>query len=264
MNTTFLLIIFCIMVGLGAGLVYGVFGGGSGLIMMPGFYYILHHFALAHNYKMQIAIATTAAASALLGISATWVQWRNQYIDFFAFKKIAPGLLIGTLSAIVLLNIIPSTLLKRLFGIVVILVALWLSCYHQERDKHVWSLSSFKNRILSTVIGLLWFLLGIAVFTVPYLHKCGLDLRRAIGCATLTSSVFSLVAAILLMITGLFQVGFSWSYVGFVNLPLLALAVVPSTLAGYFGSKLSIKLPRSQLKYIYVVLVGIVGFLMLW
>lgn len=263
MNTASL-IIFCIMVGLGAGLVYGIFGGGSGLIMMPGFYYVLHHFALAYNYKMQIAIATTAAVSALLGISATWVQWRNKYIDFFAFKKIAPGLLVGVLSAIVLLNIVPSTLLKRLFGVIVILVALWLGCYRQEQDQRVWSLSSFKNRILSTIIGILWFLLGIAVFTVPYLHKCGLDLRRAIGCATLTSSVFSLVAAILLMITGLFQVGLSWDYVGFVNLPLLAVSVVPSALAGYFGSKLSIKLPRSQLKYIYVALVGIVGFLMLW
>lgn len=201
MNTASLisLIIFCIMVGFGAGLVYGIFGGGSGLIMMPGFYYILHHFSLTQNYKMQIAIATTAAVSALLGISATLVQWRNQYIDFFAFKKIAPGLLVGVLSAIFLLNIIPSTLLKRLFGVVVILVALWLGCYRQEQDQRVWSLSSFKNQILSTIIGTLWFLLGIAVFTVPYLHKCGLDLRRAIGCATLTSSVFSLIAAILLM-----------------------------------------------------------------
>lgn len=262
MNVT-LLIILCIVVGLGAGLVYGLFGGGSGLVMMPGFYYILDRFVLAHNYKMQIAIGTTAAVSAVLGILATQVQWRNKYIDFFAFTKIAPGVLIGTLVAIVLLNIVPSTLLKRLFGAVVILVALWLGLYHQERDKNVWSLSSFKNRILSTIIGFLWFLLGIAVFTVPYLHKCGLDLRRAIGCATLTSSVFSAVAAILLIISGLLKVGISEGHLGFVNLPLLGLSVIPSAVAGYFGSKLSIKLPRSQLKYVYVALLAIVGFLML-
>ncbi|WP_304985080.1 TSUP family transporter [Coxiella-like endosymbiont] len=107
-------------------------------------------------------------------------------------------------------------------------------------------------------------MLEIAVFTVPYLHKCGLDLKRAIGCTTLTSSIFSAVSAILLMIIGLFKVGLSGDLVGFVNLSLLGIAVIPSALAGYFGSKLSIKLPRSQLKYVYVVLLSVVEFLMLW
>ncbi|MFW0086482.1 MAG: sulfite exporter TauE/SafE family protein [Coxiella-like endosymbiont] len=262
MNTT-LLILDCIAISIGAGLIYGIFGGGSGLIMMPGFYYLLHHFALSEDYQMQVAIATTAAVSVLLGISATQVQWRNHLIDFNIFKKIAPGLLIGTFLAISLLNIIRSAYLKRLFGFFVILVAVWLGFYRSKQDKKIWSLSSSYNHILSTIIGFLWFLLGIAVFTVPYLYKCGIDLRRSIGCATLTSTVFSGIAAVLLIFTGLFQVGFSNEHIGFVNLPLSALAIIPSAISAHFGSKISIKLSKSHLKIIYVVLLYAIGFLML-
>ena len=262
MNTT-LLILDCTALGIGAGLVYGIFGGGSGLIMMPGFYYLLRYFGLSEGYQMQVAVATTAAVSVLLGISATRVQWRNHLIDFDIFKKIAPGLLIGTLLAIGLLNIICSAYLKRLFGFFVILVAVWLGFYRSEKDEKMWSLSSSYNHILSTIIGLLWFLFGIAVFTVPYLHKCGIDLRRSIGCATLTSTVFSGIAAVLLIFTGLFQVGFSNKHIGFLNLPLSTLTVIPSAIAAHWGSKISIKLSKSHLKITYVILLCAIGFLML-
>ncbi len=260
-----LLIIDCVALGISAGLIYGIFGGGSGLIMTPGFYYVLRHFQFisVQDYRMQIAIATTATASALLGISATRIQWKSRNIDFSAFKKIVPGLLVGTLLAITLLNIIPSAYLKKLFGGVVIAVALWLGFYRQEQDTKVWSLSSFYNRIATTLIGLLWFLLGIAVFTVPYLHKCGIDLRRSIGSSTLTSTVFSATAAILLITTGVFQIGLSTRYLGYVSLPLLAIVVIPSAIAAHWGSKLSVKLPKRYLKIIYAGLLCVVGILML-
>lgn len=116
---------------------------------------------------------------------------------------------------------------------------------------------------MTTIIGLLWFLLGIAVFTVPYLHKCGVDLRRAIGCATLTSTVFSAIAASLLMVTGLFKVGISGNHIGFVNIPLSIIALIPSALAAHWGSKLSVKLPKFHLKIVYAGLLCVVGVLML-
>ena len=260
---TLLLIIDCIVLSVVAGLVYGIFGGGSGLVMTPGFYYVLHHFSLTQDHIMQIAIATTATVSALLGISATRVQWQNNLIDIAIFKKIFPGLLVGTLLAIILLNIVPSTYLKHLFGLVVIFVAIWMGLYRQDCDTNIWPLDSFFNRIMTAIIGLLWFLLGIAVFTVPYLHKCGVDLRRAIGCATLTSTVFSAIAALLLMITGLFKVGVSSNHIGYVDIPLSLIALIPSVLAAYWGSKVSMKLPKVHLKIVYASLLSIVGTLML-
>src|SRR3990167_1591367 len=125
----------CIAISIGAGLIYGIFGGGSGLIMAPGYYYVLRHFDLSHHdSRMQIAVATTAAASAILGLASTRVQWKANNIDFTVVKKISLGIILGTITAVFLLNIISSTALKHLFGVVVILVAIWMWFYNQEKD----------------------------------------------------------------------------------------------------------------------------------
>ncbi|MEM9243433.1 MAG: sulfite exporter TauE/SafE family protein [Pseudomonadota bacterium] len=253
----------CILISAGAGLIYGVFGGGSGMLMTPGFYYILRHFSALSTYQMQIAIATTCAASAILGISAVKMQWQRNNIDWQVIRSIFPGIFVGTLLAVLLLNLIPSAFLKKLFSIVVISVAFWFWFYNSEKDCRFWQLSSLKNHLFTTLIGLLWFLLGVAVFTVPYLHKCKINIHRAIGCATLTSTVFSAVAGILLAISGMRVIGVHHGNIGFVNVLLLAFSIIPSSLCGYLSARISTKLPQKGLKKIYAVLIFTIGVLMI-
>ena len=246
-----------------AGLVYGVFGGGSGLFLMPGFYVLLRNFPIAQGQSMQIAIATTAATSAVLGIFAIRVQAKMRHIDFALIKKLLFGVLTGTILAVLLLNILPSGLLKHLFGIVVVLVAIWLWLYNQTNDKRMWKLFGWRNYIMTTVIGLVWFLLGVAVFTVPYLQKCGVPMRRAVGNATVVSTLFSAIAALLLMWTGMMRIGSSSQHIGFLNVPLFLIAIVPSAIAAFVGAKISVKLPQYHLKKIYAALIFVIGLLML-
>ena len=95
--------------------------------------------------------------------------------------------------AIGLLNIIRSAYTsKTILWIFCHSIAVWLGFYRSEqRQKSMVVIITSYNHILSTIIGLLWSLFSITVFTVPYLYKCGIDLRRSIGCATLTSIQFS-------------------------------------------------------------------------
>lgn len=248
---------------LGAGLIYGIFGGGSGLFLMPGFYFLLRHFHIDEHYQIQIAIATTTTCTVLLGIWPTLLQARHNHIDIKVFKGAFPGLFIGTALAVLLLNFIPSNLIKHLFGVVVITVAIWFWCYRQEKDKKVWRLSKSQNFFATLFIGWIWYLLGVAVFTVPFLHKCGLNMRRSVGTGTLISTTFSLVAAILFMISGYFTLGVNLHHIGFVNTTLLAFAVLPSIIGGVLGVKISMVLPHQHLKKIFAVLVFIIGSLML-
>ena len=263
LSSFYLILLEGILFSAAAGLVYGIFGSGSGLFLMPGFYFLLRHFPVAHGQEMQIAVATTACTSALLGIAPVRVQWKQQHIDFALVRKVFYGILLGTVIAVVLLNILPSEFLKHLFGVVVISVAIWLWFYNQAQDKKQWSLVSLSHYLWTTIIGLLWFLLGVAIFTVPYLHKCGVDIRRAVGTTTFIATLFSAIAAILLMITGLFRIGISAKHIGFVNVPLLLIAIIPSSVAAYFGAKISVKLPQKQLKKIYSCLIFVIGVIML-
>jgi uncharacterized membrane protein YfcA len=248
---------------LAAGLVYGIFGGGSGLFLMPGFYFLLQHFPGDNGSEMQFAIATTAATSVVLGLYPCWLQFKKRCVDVDVIKKVFPGILTGTILAITLLNFLGSGFLKHLFGVAVILVAVWFLLYNQAKDKKVWQLVNIKNYCCTGVIGLLWFLLGIAVFTVPYLHKCGIDMRRAVGTGTIVSTIFSLIAALLLMLTGSYKFGFSIHHFGYVNTTLLLIAVIPSIIGGIIGAKISHLLPQQNLKRVYACLILVIGVLML-
>ncbi len=248
-----------------AGLVYGIFGGGSGLFLMPGFYFLLRHAPVAQGYEMQIAIATTASTSAVLGLLPTSVQWRKKHIDFDLVKKLFWGILTGTIFAIILLNFLESSWLKHLFGVVVFCVAVWLWFYRQESDEKTWSLSLSLHYLMTFMIGLLWFLFGVAVFVVPFLCKCGVPIRRAVGTATLVSTIFSGLAGIMLMMAaGSLKLGVSWHQIGYLNTTLLCVAVIPSSIAAFIGAKLSAKLPQAKLKKIYAGLIGVIGCLMVW
>jgi uncharacterized membrane protein YfcA len=178
-------------------------------------------------------------------------------------KKVAPGLTLGVFVAISLLNVIPSHALKYLFGGVVILVAIWLWFYDQASDLKQWKLHGLFNHARTFSMGVMWFLIGIALFNVPYLHKCGVSIRRAIGVATLLGCVFSALAAVLLMITGYFQIGASYLHIGYLNVLIFAVSLLPSVYAGIWGSKLSHKFPPHIMKSIYAVLILVVGVVML-
>ena len=91
------LIVECILFAIAAGLVYGIFGGGSGLFLMPGFYLLLRHFPIAHEYTMQMAVTTTAATSAILGLPAIRVQAKLKHIDSKLIKQLVWGILTGTI-----------------------------------------------------------------------------------------------------------------------------------------------------------------------
>ncbi len=263
MHEYYFLILDCLLIGATSGIIYGLFGSGGGIVMIPGYIYALRHFSLADHYQMQIAIATTATTCAVIAASAAKAHYKAGNVDMKTVKRLIPGLLIGTVLAIALLNVIPSVFLKHLFAIAVIFISIWLCFYKAEKDKNKWSLDSKFNHFKCFVMGLLWFLLGIAVFTVPYLLKNGTDLRKAVGSATVISAIFSTIAGVLLITTGAFTAGISWSHLGYFNLPLSISTLISSIIVAYYTSKLSHHIPRPVLKYSYAGLVLLVGILML-
>ena len=245
-----------------AGIVYGLFGGGSGLFLMPAYYFALKDFSLATDLKMQMAIATTAMSTSFIAIPALMHQFKLKNIDLNLSYKIFWGILTGSILAVILLNIIPSTILKFLFGFIVILISVWLFFYKQSHDNKPWQLKGIKNFICTTGIGFLWFALGVAVFNVPYLLKCRVNIYKAIGTATIVGTIFSLIVGLMLMVSGYFHIGYSYNHIGFVNITFLLLTAIPGMIGAYFGAKLSHILPKEKLKEIYAILVLIVGIIM--
>ncbi len=110
-------ILIFLLIGLGAGLLAGVFGIGGGVVIVP---------ALIMLVDMNPTTATGTSLGALIlpaGIIGAWQYYRNGHLDVRASLLIALGLTVGiTLSAIAAQGLAPNGL-RRAFAVFMVLVA---------------------------------------------------------------------------------------------------------------------------------------------
>lgn len=104
-------------IGLGAGILSGLFGIGGGVVIVP---------ALLLIAKFDPKTATGTSLGALLlpvGALGTWAYWKNGHVDFRASLLIAAGLFVGALAGARLSLALEPVLLKKMFAVFLVLVA---------------------------------------------------------------------------------------------------------------------------------------------
>ena len=110
-----------ILIGLGGGVLSGIFGIGGGVVIVP---------ALLLFARMEPQRATGTSLGALLlpvGALGAWEYWRNDNLDWRASLIIATGLFVGAYFGARLAQALPASVLKRAFSVFLVLVAgrLW-------------------------------------------------------------------------------------------------------------------------------------------
>lgn len=246
-----------------AGLTYGLFGGGSGIFLMPCYVYLLSHFPSFSGIEMQMAVTTTATTTVILGIPASLLQLKSKYFNKSLFKIILSGTFLGAIMAVIIVNYLSTHTLKALFGFLVLGVGVWMYCYKQETDKSQWSILGYAHFCRSFVIGLIWFLLGVAIFMVPYLQKCGRRIQESIAVSTIISTVLSAIISFILIISSVSKLSISTLNIGYLCIPLFLVSILPSMLGVTVGSRLANILSGHTLKKLYGVIISFAGLLML-
>lgn len=113
MNIALLLIL-----GLAAGVLSGLLGIGGGILIVPAL-------VLIFGLNQHAAQGTTLALMVPpIGLLAAWVYYKQGYVDIRAAALICLGFFIGGLIGARFATTIDAGLLKRLFGVVLLLVAL--------------------------------------------------------------------------------------------------------------------------------------------
>lgn len=112
-----------LLIGLGAGVLSGIFGIGGGIVIVP---------ALLFFARMPIARATGTSLGALLlpvGALGAWEYWRNGNLDIRASLWIAFGLFTGVWLGAKVAQTTSPLVLKRAFAILLVVVAVrvWTS-----------------------------------------------------------------------------------------------------------------------------------------
>lgn len=111
------------LIGLGSGVLSGIFGIGGGLVIVPGLIVLM-------GMTIKQAAGTSLAALLLpVGILGALEYWRAGHIDVRIAVVLALGLLIGAFFGARLALGLPNELVQRAFGVLLVVVGVRLALF---------------------------------------------------------------------------------------------------------------------------------------
>ncbi len=111
-------ILLYIVLGLAAGILSGLMGIGGGLIIVP----VL---VLLFGMSQHLAQGTTLALMVPpIGLLAAWMYYKNGFVDLKVAAFICLGFFVGGLLGAKFAADIPDIVLKRIFGVVLLLASI--------------------------------------------------------------------------------------------------------------------------------------------
>lgn len=107
-----------LLLGLVAGIFSGLIGIGGAIIIIPSL-------VLVFSMSQHMAQGTTLALMIPpIGLLAAWMYYKAGYVDFKVAALICLGFFVGGFIGAKFVTSIPDLLLKRIFGLVLLLAAL--------------------------------------------------------------------------------------------------------------------------------------------
>src|SRR5690606_7594205 len=92
-----LLIVQLLLLGAASGFLAGLLGIGGGMVMVPFLTIMLSHAGVSAGLSVKMAIATSMAAIMFTSISSVRAHHRRGAVRWDIVRKIAPGIVIGSL-----------------------------------------------------------------------------------------------------------------------------------------------------------------------
>ena len=121
-----------------ASFIASVFGSGALLITVPVLNHILRFQHVPNHYTTHVAIGTTLAFGFILFVIATYAQHKKGAIDWHVFNKLLWLTIIGVLVGSFLAAQVIGVVLRILFGLFLLLLAI-RSIFSKEENKKLWS-----------------------------------------------------------------------------------------------------------------------------
>lgn len=257
---------FAIYVAAGAfvGVLAGLLGIGGGMTLVPvlAALFTAQHFAPDHI--VHLALGTAMASIIFTSASSVREHWRLGGVDIAIVRRMAPGMVTGSLLSTLAAGWIAQRHLALAFAVIVYAGATQMLLNRKPAATRPLpgAVPLFSaGLVIGTICGLVS--AGGAFLTVPFMLWCGVTLRTAIGTAALLGIPVAVVGAVGYLVSGwsIPQLP-AWS-AGFILLPALLGLVSGSVATAPFGARLAHRLPVLALKRIFALLLYLLATKML-
>lgn len=259
--------LFAAYVGLGlvVGFVAGLLGVGGGLIIVPVLIMLLHANGLAAGMEPQLALGTSLASILFTSLSSVRAHHHHGAVEWPLVRRIAPGILLGTLAGAVLAAQMSAWVLKVFFIAFLFYAAfqMWLDF---KPAPHRGLPGRAGTTLAGTVIGGVssWVGIGGGTLSVPFMLWHNVPLHRAIATSAAIGFPIAIAGATGYVVGGWGAGGLPGGSLGFVYLPALAGIVAGSVLTAPLGARTAHRLPVRPLKRIFALLLLVLALRMVW
>lgn len=262
-------ILFVILGGF-SGLIAGMLGIGGGAMVVPGLAFVFTLMGMENHIIMQMASGTSLMIMVFTALSSGLAHIKQHHLHLDAFKKLLPGVLVGTISGAIIARHLHSDVLTLIFALFLLVLGLKLLYgVMVHRVKKVWKVSRDVKmpgwlRLVGLVIGLKSGLLGIGggTLSVPLLLYCKAPMTKASGTSAVLTLPIGLMGALSFMYLGWGQQVVGWS-MGYIYLPAVLCVAPLSIIFAQIGARLSDRLPERKLKLFFAVLLLVLSAKML-
>lgn len=259
------LIVSMLAIGTVAGLLSGLFGIGGGIVLVPFMIWLFSLSGFPETSIVHMAIATSLATIIPTSISSVLAHQRIGTLKWSAVRLIAPYMFFGAALGSVIASHLPGELLKTVFAVYLIIVALrmWL-------QNNVPEIQFNANRLVmacaGSTIGAISSLLGIGggTLSVPFLTYYGYPMRNAVAISAACGIPIAFAGSLGYVLFVNNESRLPAYSLGFIYLPAFLATIITSVGFAPVGAYLAKRLPVKLFKRMFAVIVFAVGMKLLW
>ena len=251
-------------VGAMAGFLAGLLGVGGGLIIVPSLIFLFSSQHFPQTHLLHLALGTSLASIMFTSVSSLRAHHAHGAVNWKIVRRIAPGIVIGTLLGSGLAALLSSSVLALFFAVFVTFAAtqILLDIKPKPSRQLPGRAGTF---LVGIIIGIIFSLVGGggAILSVPFMLYCNIKTHDAIGTSAAIGFPIAISGAAGYILTGLAQENLPPLSLGFIYLPALLGLMVTSVFTAPFGARLTHRMPVEWLKKIFAVFLYIIAAKML-
>ncbi len=250
--------------GMVAGGLAGLMGIGGGLVIVPGLLFLFHLQGFDASFLSHLAIGSSLAIIVPTPVSSLWAHHKRHAVDWPVVAKLTPGLMLGALAGAWLASRFSTDLLKMVFGVFLMLVAMQMLTGIAPQPGRAQKQTAGIFFPVAALIGVVSGLVGIGggTMTVPFLVWRGKTLPLAVATSAACGLPIAVAGTLGFMAMGA-TLGSGYSS-GFVYWPAVAMVGLFAVLTAPFGARLVHSLPVPLLKKGFALLLLLVGLRLLF
>ncbi|MEQ1771696.1 MAG: sulfite exporter TauE/SafE family protein [Devosia sp.] len=256
------------LAGIGAvsGIFAGLLGVGGGSIMVPALAFTLDLMGFGNNIVQHVAVATSLAIIIPTGLRSAQAHYKRGAVNLDILKLWAPFVFGGTLIGGLMAGLFSGDILRLVFGVMAILIAINTISPIQKRLMGHLHASALAHRVAASITGYISALMGIGggSFSVPTIAAFGETMHRAVGTGSAIGVFIALGGTIGFVVSGWGEAGLPPLSLGYVNLVAFVFVGGLSALTAPLGAALAHRLQQQTLRYVFAGFNVLVGINMIW